>query len=384
MKTTYIKVENNDIHGSLKKFIGAMLENKFVEAVLIPKILPSGDGFVQSLVKDAAMLDGINPFAHTMPVQSAHILSDLSNGSFDGKIAAILKPCELKATIELAKFLQVNPDMFVMIGVDCAGTYEVDTYKQMVQEKKTIPLDAFLKTAAKGEIPSASGYAMRDCCGTCIDPVPMNPDMVIGFYGCDPSKELLVSVGSRFEKELAEILSLALEDSGPKDREAVVKKVKDAKGKARDGMLAEMKKETESMEKLLDTLSSCIRCRNCMNVCPICYCKECVFKSALFDHQADQLLNLAKRNGAVRLPGDTLIFHLTRMSHMATSCVSCGMCESACPSGIHVGRLFTSVGSEVRALFDYVPGRDIKEAPPVSSFKEDELENSALATPKTK
>ena len=76
------------------------------------------------------------------------------------------------------------------------------------------------------------------------------------------------------------------------------------------------------------------------------------------------------------MPGDTLIFHLTRMSHMATSCVSCGMCESACPSGLHVARMFTSVGSELQALFEYIPGRDSEETPPVSTFKEEELEDA--------
>jgi formate dehydrogenase subunit beta len=76
----------------------------------------------------------------------------------------------------------------------------------------------------------------------------------------------------------------------------------------------------------------------------------------------------------VRLPADTLLFHLTRLNHMVTSCMGCGLCESACPSDLPVARVFQAVGEKVQAIFDYVPGRDEDEQIPISTFREDELE----------
>jgi formate dehydrogenase subunit beta len=73
------------------------------------------------------------------------------------------------------------------------------------------------------------------------------------------------------------------------------------------------------------------------------------------------------------MPTDTLIFQLTRLNHMATSCVGCGMCESACPNDLPVATIFRAVGEKVQALFDYVPGRSLEEELPVATFREDEL-----------
>ena len=79
------------------------------------------------------------------------------------------------------------------------------------------------------------------------------------------------------------------------------------------------------------------------------------------------------------MPSDTLLFHLTRLNHMSTSCVGCGMCTSACPADIPVGRVFRAVGEKTQAIFDYVPGRSVEDPLPVITFREDELADAATA-----
>jgi formate dehydrogenase subunit beta len=90
--------------------------------------------------------------------------------------------------------------------------------------------------------------------------------------------------------------------------------------------------------------------------------------------EAARYLGLAQKRGAARMPADMLLFHVTRMAHMATSCVQCGMCEESCPVGVPVFRLFKATSAQVQALFNYEPGKDLEEELPVATFREEELE----------
>ncbi|MFC2072087.1 4Fe-4S dicluster domain-containing protein [Chloroflexota bacterium] len=135
-----------------------------------------------------------------------------------------------------------------------------------------------------------------------------------------------------------------------------------------------MKKEVGGVENISVILAPCINCHNCRTVCPVCYCRECLFDSPTFELEADKYLSSAVKKGAIRMPTDTLLFHLTRMSHMGASCIGCGACEDACPNDIPLLKLFQLIGSEVQELFDYIPGRSLDDELPPAAFREDELE----------
>jgi len=380
-KQTVLKVSEGKTEEAIKGFLKSLLEKGVIEALLIPKRLPSGDGFAQTLIHDPEKMDGACALSLTMPVQSAKVASHLSIKNLNKKVAAVLKACEIRAIVELAKFLQVKLDNLFLIGVDCPGTFEVSDYSKMIQEGKegeklTVEI---LKGMERGEAVPPQGYTFRPACEMCEYPVP-KADIHIKLFGYKTDEEVGLEIGEKLEKELEEKGILSFSGNEPSSRKEVVDRVVAERAKKRDAAFKEFSGGVKDLQSFLDRFSTCIRCHNCMVACPICYCKECVFRTAIFEHEGDQFLRWADRKGGIRMPTDTLIFHLIRMSHMVTSCIGCGLCDSACPSRLPVATLFRSVGDKIQKMFGYVPGRDVNEVPPVATFKEDELkiESGAL------
>jgi formate dehydrogenase subunit beta len=380
-KKAAVKVIEGKTEEAIVGFLKSLLEKGVVEAIMAPKALPSKDGFVQTLIRNPENLNGVSVLSPTMPVQSARVISNLTVKNLEKRVAAVLKACEIRAAVELAKFLQVKPDHLYLIGIDCPGTFEVPDYAKMAQEGKggESLTKALLKGMEKGEISPPPGYAFRTACQMCEYPIPQ-ADIVLRLYGYQVDKEIGIEIGDKLEKEIEEKGVLSFSENEPASRSEVINKVVAERTKKRDALFEEFKGIVKDLPAFLDRFSTCVRCHNCMVACPICYCKECVFRTAVFEHDGDQFLRWADRKGEIRMPTDTLIFHLIRMSHMVTSCIGCGLCDSACPSRLPVATLFRSVGDRIQKMFQYVPGRDIAEVPPVAAFKEDELkiESGAL------
>jgi len=351
-----IERPDGDVRGALVGVLRAVLAGGMVDALLVPLRHPAGDALAPALVKDPALLDLADPLAPVLPLNGARLVSMLTQRPPRPRIAAVLRNCEIRALVELVKLQQASLEGLVLIGVECTGTYEVQDYARI----------------ARGE-PRAA-FALRPACQMCEYPAPAvseaipGLEMVIQQIGLDGSAALHVETSAAWASRLG---LAAIDDAGPHDE--ALRQLLVERSAARDRMLAEVRARTASPAGLAAFFSTCIRCHNCMTNCPICYCKTCFFKTDVFDHDPLQFVAWATRKGASRLPADTLLFHLTRMNHMSTSCVGCGLCTSACPAGISVGSAFRAVALRTQALFDYVPGRSLDEAPPVKTFEVNEL-----------
>jgi formate dehydrogenase subunit beta len=365
-----LPVKDNDVVSSINCFLRDILEKELVHALLVPQEVPSGDNVVQTLVRDPHMLEKANPLYPVMGVHSSRIISRMTKHTPSSrKVAVVLKPCELRALIELVKLKQASLENLITIGIDCLGTYPLKHYKNMVSEGAS-PTRELLKIA-KGE---GEDSDLRTACQVCEHFIPQGADIVIGLIGTDLQKEVLIRANT---EEGEQILSgLKLEGvEGTDKREDAISKLFTKRTKKRDALFEEAKREIGSPEKLLSFFSACIKCHNCMGVCSICYCRECFFESPTFEFEPEKYLRWAERKGSIKMPTDTLLFHLTRMNHMLLSCVGCGVCEEACPNDIPLSKVFRILGHNVQQIFNYVPGKDPEEEPPLSTFKEDELKD---------
>jgi len=361
---------------TMTAFLRGLLEKGIVDALLVPQRAPAGDNVVQTLFTDPARLEGVDPIAPVLPVNSAKLVSDLTATGAVGRLGAVLRSCEVRALIELVKLKQASLDNVLLIGVDCLGTYEMNDYAELAAGGNGDPstgsgrrLSTDLLAQAKGgRLAPHEGHQFRVACQMCEYPVPQGVDLALGLIGLDTDSEILITASD----ELAEKLDL-IPTEAPAARQEAVDALVAERTAERDHRFAEFRQRVADMPSLLAEFSRCIRCHNCMVACPLCYCKECIFRTATFDHASAQYFRWASRKGSIRMPTDTLIFQLTRLNHMATSCVGCGLCDSACPNDLPVATIFRAVGEKVQALFDYVPGRSLEEELPVATFREDEL-----------
>jgi len=360
----FLEVKEGDTLATLRSFLQELLEKEIVEALLVPLEAPSGDAVMPALVKEPARLAKANPLAPVMAVNGARLVSSLTIGKPREKIGALLRSCEIRALIELVKLKQAYLENLIIIGIDCLGTYEVTDYAKLVWEGGS-PTMELVRGAKEGSLTPRQGYQFRSACRICEYPIPQNAAITIGLLGV--SDKVLIEG----EDELAERLELT-EGEAP-SREEVIKRLVEARIEERDRLFSQFREFVVDIPSLLALFSACIRCHNCTVACPICYCKECLFRTSTFEHEPDRYLRWAERKGAIRMPTDTLLFQLTRLNHMVTSCVGCGMCESACPSHIPLTAIFRAVGQEVQAIFDYLPGRSLEDELPLATFKEDEL-----------
>jgi formate dehydrogenase subunit beta len=189
----------------------------------------------------------------------------------------------------------------------------------------------------------------------------------------DIHSHILIRAQTEKGEKIADILDLP-KMGEPPERKAAIENLIAERIDYRDKMFAETRAATDTLEKLTAYLANCINCYNCRVACPVCYCRECVFVTDVFNHEPSQYLRWSARKGAIKMPTDTVFYHLTRLAHMSTACVGCGQCSNACPNGIRVMELFRTVADRTQRGFNYEAGRSLEENPPMSEFREDEFD----------
>ena len=347
-------------------FFKEALEKKIFDAVLIPVKVPAGDSYTWILIENVSLFKDAAPIAPIMPVQGANALSSLTRkGKGNLKIAAIMRPCEIRAVIELSKLEQIHLENVHLFSFDCPGA---------------LPLSDYVKNPPKGEELFESFFtenkwnekSIKPICKMCDNFSLPNCDLHFAILGTEKDNLLLIPNNLKGEGVLNEMgIAFKNELSGWKKK---VDEIKMGKEKIKEETYRNIQSMVEGLDNLAQTFAKCIGCHNCMSVCPICYCRQCYFDSEVSKFTSDNYLLRAEKRGAIRFPTDIILFQSGRMSHMSLSCVSCGMCEDVCPTSIPVAQIFSYVADQTQKAFEYQPGRNTGEPLPLKEYKEEELQ----------
>ena len=353
---------SKEIRNQIRDFFKKAIEKGLFDAVLMPMQVPSKDSYAWIISKDKSLLDDFNPLAPIMPVNAAKALKRYTRkGKGKFKIAVLMRPCEIRATIELSKLKQVNLDDIILLSYDCPGA---------------LPMQDYISDPEKGEqvfneIIDDNEWNSKDIkpiCQICDKFSNSASDVHFGF---DDGKILFISNSDKGKDILEKLQIEPAEDLKKWDKNISVIKKQREKNKTEPYQI--ISSMVDGFSNLKETFANCIGCHNCQSSCPICYCRQCYFDTSVSKPNSDVMLIRAENKGGLAFPLDRLMFHIGRMSHMSLSCVSCGLCTDACPVNIPVSKIFSYVAAQTQKTFEYSAGESVGDALPMRDYKLDEL-----------
>jgi ferredoxin len=213
-----------------------------------------------------------------------------------GRVAIVAKGCDMRALAGLIGESQIKREDLYIIGVACAGVYGFGTDRSGGLNEANI--------ARK--------------CRECNVHLPEGVDFSAGTL---PELSDLTPVEA---EELARIEALP---------------------------------QAERWAFWKEHFSRCIRCMACRQVCPFCYCEQC-----LCDKNRPQAVENSPR------PAGNMAWHIVRAMHLAGRCGGCSECERVCPMDIPLNLLNRKMAKELKELYDHEAGFEVKDKGPLTMF----------------
>jgi formate dehydrogenase subunit beta len=322
------------------------------EAMLAPVELAERQGVVVKVIEDPADLASVNPFAPVMTGNSATTASHLVKEGTHARLVVMLRPCELRAFVELQKrdraFLSKGE--VVVIGVDCLGTFSKEDYKRTLESRGAVETTAeVLRNAAEGGL---RPQRFRTACQICDWPAPRGADITIGTIGVPTEQYLLVLARDEATDAalgLDRVVKGASSEYLASRRETVVGAIADARAGMRRAMLEEIKGSSrfDDLGSILAWFASCSLCGECMKACP------------LNDGEVSGLISQRGAAPAAHTPlGDVV-----SLGRWLASCAGCGMCEEQCNMDVPLFLLISALSHRIREKMRYHSGDPAQQLP---------------------
>jgi formate dehydrogenase subunit beta len=355
---------NKDAEAGVRELLRSLLESGKVKGVFTLRKAGQSGGVTYSLITDPAALEEALPLFPLMPANAAKVLSRLTLVEpANQPIAAVVRPCELRALTELIKRNQGSLDNLLLISSTCGGAYPL---KMAVSGNIEEKLPAYWEAVKKAEIPPE----IRPACAACEHFVPYNADMTVALVGNkDVDKQCVIYVNNDKAEEFAS--GIAGELAGGELESGVIESLR-SKREARGKELFDQLGVNEGFD-IQKVFEKCIGCRGCSKICPVCYCHVCFFDSGGDEHEPNYYETALERNGYGQVLPAPIFYQLVRLFHVSLSCVECGLCADVCPVNIPLWAVAIKTAGAVQESFGYLPGRDLEEELPITAFKPEEF-----------
>ena len=330
--------------GRLRLFLMEWWQSANLRAMLAPVETPDNRAVYPQVITEPEHLQRVNPFAPVMPVNTASLIDEFLETHLQGKLAVILRPCELRTWVEMSKRREAihpgdetvsKPDRLAIISIDCTGTYDPVTFAERVAREGIPALvqEVFQQTA--GEIPASTH--MRPACRCCDRPYPLGADLGILLLGQATNEQMVLVANQLFEKHITASPTTAgsVPDKFWERRATVLDQVKtrlDSRFSGANGFT--------SPHGLLSAFARCSMCTDCLDACP------------LYDGELASMLGIP---GSTSTPAPLLV-NLVGISRWLASCSGCGVCQAACSQEIPLLEIVLQMNRQICRELSYQPG----------------------------
>ncbi len=343
MSTVWILETGGDPLGTLRSFLRYMWQELHLDGMLVP-LNGQMISATPQILEDPRQLNKVNPFKPLMTLNAARMMPDLVKERTDAYLGAILRPCEMRALIEMVKHDTFNFDRLLTVCIDCLGTLPADEY-QWRAERKGAP-DALTQEALQfarqgGIVP----YRYRSACQMCFSPEARGADLDINVLGLPVRQYMLLNVSNKGVAERLRLDKITSGKAGPSliaQRERSMAKLVERRGRARERVAHSLSGSLPaSIDEVVAILDGCGDCQVCMDACPIC---------------------------AVDFPqrGEDGRYRARDVVRWLVSCDGCGMCEQVCPEQRPLSAIFGTMREQLAKTAGYTPGYSIEEPLPVA------------------
>jgi len=382
-------LESGECGGAVTSVLKFLLEENIVDGVLSVKKGADLYDATPTLITDRDKVIESAGSLHCGTLNMAPIIKKYFDGAKDMKIAVTVKPCDAMTIVELMKRKKIDKDNVVMVGLNCGGTLPPVKTRQMMEEFYEIDPDIVVKEEiAKGNLVietsdnqekeisidtlEDAGYGRRTNCRRCETNIPKMADIAFGNWGVigpltgkATFVEVLSDKGAEILEKSIKKGILKVKDPVPKGveiRANIDKAMVNLAKKWQKKDFKEGRGDLETLDQYMDMFARCIKCYGCREACPICHCETCTIQSDSPEWMEKGVIPPSP------------MFHLIRMVHMADSCTNCGQCEEVCPSEIPLARIWHEINVKMQDEFNYIPGYDVEQKPPLSVINIDPSE----------
>ncbi|MCP4754630.1 MAG: formate dehydrogenase, partial [Proteobacteria bacterium] len=305
--TTFAKLEfESHPAAAVREFLSGILSENIADGILVASATPYSPLPMPTLFSDSSQMEAVDPLAPVSPFNASRQAASLLRHDTGKRLVLVLRPCEIRAFVELAKLNQCVADKAVIIGIECLGRMENNIFLEQL-EKHADLTGEFLGNPVLQEL-------ICESCRTCENFQPEGADLTLRMPSDRETDFIGILAETRNGEEIFERLGLKPMEE-PHSHGKRVEELRAARISERRKRLSETSKKINSIEKLQTLLSNCLNCYNCRVACPVCYCRECVFLTDVFSHDPEVFIRRAQKKGRVKMPTETTMFHMTRLAH---------------------------------------------------------------------